>query len=324
MDTKRFGEVRLDYRTGKYVVFSEARTNRPVDYIKKSEISDSGPEKCPFEPGKEPLNKTVLTIGDPWRVRAITNKYPFFTTEAGIYSNSSGMLKSKSNYGHSYVIIDTPKHSLKFEDFNSDEINDLSEALSTMETMAYKDKKVRFVWINKDYGPMSSGTLSHSHWQVFGFPMVPMEIKNRLIIANRFEKKTGKCLMEETMQIEKPRIIIETKHVLGYAPFGSLYTGESIVMPKRHSSNFSMLDNNERNELLRSCANIVKANNAIFGIHSYNILFYGLRNGSGLHLYAEIIPRLHAIGPMQMAGIYGGNIFPENYANMARAKFPVM
>ncbi len=313
------GIIRKDYRTEKYAVFSLLRRERPVDYIKTAPISDLGPEKCPFEYGKEYLNVTVSTIGDPWRVRVIKNKYPFLTTDVPLESKNEGMLWSSSNYGHSYVIIDTPEHSHKFEDFNDAEVRELSESLFSTEELMYKDTKIKFVWINKDYGPLSSGTLSHSHWQEFGYPFVPFEIANRLDIAKRSTESGDGCLMERALEAEKPRFIKETQNVVAYAPYASLYTGESIVIPKSHVSRLGELDEKERVEILRMCAAMVRANNKIFGVHSYNILFYGFKDEKSFHAYAEIIPRFGPIGPMQFAGVYGSSIIPEDYAEKAAA-----
>ncbi|EQD65212.1 Galactose-1-phosphate uridylyltransferase [mine drainage metagenome] len=229
-----------------------------------------------------------------------------------------GMVREMSNYGRSYVIIDTPEHSHTFEDFNHTEIKDLADSLSSLENSMYEDSKIKFVWINKDYGPMSSGTLSHSHWQGFGYPIMPFEIANRARIAKKFMRSKGECLMEHALSIEGPRVPFRSKNIVAFAPFASLYTGESIVLPNEHAPRFGMLGEETRYELLDACARIVRANNSIFGEHSYNILFYGLKDDKAFHTYAEIIPRLGHLGPMQFAGVYGSNLIPEDYAEMIR------
>ncbi len=313
--------IRKDYRTGKYTVLSLSRKERPVDYIKAAPITDLGPEKCPFEYGKESLNVTVSTIGDPWRVRVMKNKYPFFTTDVPLEYKSEGMLWSSTNYGHSYVIVDTPEHSRKFEDSDDTEIKELSDSLFSTEELTYKDAKIKFNWIHKDYGPLSSGTLSHSHWQELAYSFMPFEIENRLNIAKRFAEAGKGCLMERALEVEKPRFIKETKNVVAYAPYAPLYTGESIIIPKAHVSRIEELDENGRIEILKMCAAMVRANNKIFGAHSYNILFYGFKGEKDFHAYAEIIPRFGPIGPMQFAGVYTSALMPEDYAKNVAAQF---
>ncbi len=309
-----YGEIRTDYRTGCLSIFALSRKDRPIDYISKEVIEDKGKEQCPFEPEKYELNKTFFEIGNPWRVRVIYNKYPVLENRADYVHECRDIFSRLSNYGYSFVIIDTREHSKRFEQFSNVEIEDLAKAIAEAENRVFKDKRISFVYLNKNFGRKSGGTLSHSHWQTIGFTEIKGIMEMRLKRAKEFRDENGSCLLEHAIEKEKERMIFEDEKVAAFAPFGQLYTGESVVVPKRHVSALGELSNKELAHLLSVCNKIVAANDAYFGAHAYNILGYSLKYEKDFHFYIEITPRISDIGPTQMLGYYGSNIMPEDYA----------
>ena len=309
-----YGEIRTDYRTGLRSIFALSRKDRPIDYLAKEVIEDKGKERCPFEPEKYGLNETFFEIGDPWRVRVIYNKYPLFEHRARNLHDNEDIFERSTNYGFSFVIIDSREHNRRFEQFSEDEIGELAKALAETERRTFLNEGISFVYLNKNFGRKSSGTLSHSHWQTLGFAGIPGIVGMRLRKVKEFKNTNGSCLMEHAYGKEKERTIFEDSDIVAFAPFAQLYTGETVVMPKRHASMLSELSDVEMDKLLSVCKSIVVANNAYFGTHAYNILGYSLRDEKDFHFYMEIVPRVSDIGPTQMAGYFGSSIMPEDYS----------
>ncbi|MCW1299187.1 MAG: hypothetical protein QXD02_02560, partial [Candidatus Parvarchaeum sp.] len=108
------GEIRRDYITGSDVIFTFSRDKRPKDF-RSEEVMYGNAENCPFEYGKENLNTTIKFVGEPWKLRLMYNKYPIVNDEVTPYKNSDFFTKYV-NYGHSYVIVDTPEHSQRFHE----------------------------------------------------------------------------------------------------------------------------------------------------------------------------------------------------------------
>ncbi len=312
------GEIRTDYRTGLKSVFALSRKDRPMDYLAKEVIDDKGKKYCPFEPEKYDLNKTFFEIGNPWRVRVIYNKYPVFEYDAPYAHENWDIFERYTNYGFSFVIIDSREHKLRFEQFLDGQINDLAEAILETENSIYNHDGIDFVYLNKNFGRKSGGTLSHSHWQTLGYFDMPKIVRARLKKVLEFKGKHGSCLMEYAAKKEEERKLLENETLIAFAPFAQLYTGESVIMPKRHVSRISELSREELLELLKACKRIINANNKYFGVHSYNILGYSLKKEKEFHSYLEIIPRVSDIGPTQMVGYYGSNIMPEDYSRSIR------
>ncbi len=313
------GEIRTDYRTGLRAVFALSRKDRPIDYLAKEVIDDKGKEYCPFEPERYDLNRTFFEIGRPWRVRVIYNKYPLFECNAPYAREKWDIFERSTNYGFSFVIIDSREHKLRFENSSDLQTNDLAKAVLNTEKKIYGHNGIDFVYLNKNFGRKSGGTLSHSHWQTLGYMSMPDTVRARVDRVLEFEDTHGSCLMEYAANRESERKLLENRTLIAFAPFAQLYTGESIVMPKRHVSMLSELSTEEMAELLKACKKIIAANNRYFGVHSYNILGYSLKKEKEFHSYMEIVPRVSDIGPMQMAGNYGSNIIPEEYSKGIRS-----
>ena len=310
-----YGEIRTDYRTGCLSIFALARKDRPIDHITKEIVEDKGREYCPFEPEKYELNKTFFEIGNPWRVRVIYNKYPILEHRAAnIHDDDDGIFERSPNYGYSFVIIDTREHVKRFEQFSNGEIEELASAMAETERRTFLDKDINFVYLNKNFGRKSSGTLSHSHWQTIGFAEIKGIMEMRLEKVKEFKSKNNSCLLEHAIEKEQERMIFEDEDVAAFAPFAQLYTGETVVMPKRHVSALSELSDRELAHILSVCNKIVFANSTYFGTHPYNILGYSLKYENDFHFYIEVTPRISDIGPMQMLGYYGSSIMPEDYA----------
>ena len=89
-------EMRLDPLSGRWVVISSARAERPDACVLHAERLEHEPLKpCPFCPGHEESAPPSLTIKGPdgnWKVRVIPNKYPAFEgDEPFVVENRGGM-----------------------------------------------------------------------------------------------------------------------------------------------------------------------------------------------------------------------------------------
>ncbi|MCL5018963.1 MAG: hypothetical protein M1426_00585, partial [Patescibacteria group bacterium] len=223
------GEIRRDYITGSDVIFTFSRDKRPKDF-RSEEVMYGNAENCPFEYGKENLNTTIKFVGEPWKLRLMYNKYPIVNEEVTPYENSDFFTKYV-NYGHSYVIVDTPEHSQRFHEIDDSLLQKWFDLVAEAEKLAYSDKKIRHVYTFRNSGSISGGSLYHPHTQIIGFTFILPIIKQELeIIKNNH----GRCILEEALKKEKERVLIEDDEAVAFAPYGSRFRGHSIIMPKRH------------------------------------------------------------------------------------------
>ncbi|MGC8533152.1 MAG: galactose-1-phosphate uridylyltransferase [Candidatus Parvarchaeum sp.] len=303
------GEIRKDYITGSDVIFTFSRDKRPKDF-KSEEIMYGNKENCPFEYGKESLNTTIKLIEDPWKLRLMYNKYPIVNEDIAPYNENPGFFTRYANYGHSYVIVDTPDHLQKFYEIEDSLLQKWFKLVAEAEKRAYSDSNIKQVYTFRNNGSISGGSLYHPHTQIIGFTFVLPIIKQELDII---KKNRGNCILEEAMKKEKERILIEDEKAIAFAPYGSRFKGQSIIMPKRHIDYVGRLEEEETISLARFIKEILRKNNILFGSHSYNIIFHELKDNKKLHFYIEIAPRFSNFGAMELSGLYLNSLRPEEY-----------
>ncbi len=304
------GEIRKDYITGSRVIFAFSRDKRQRDF--KNEEVTSNAKDCPFEYGKENLNKTIKLVGNPWKLRLIYNKYPIVNEEIIHYKNSN-FLRRYSNYGHSYVIIDTPNHLQKFHEIEENILQKWFNLIIDTENTTYSDKRIKQVCTFKDSGSISGGSLYHQHTQIIGFTFISPIIKKEI---NVIKNNHRKCILEEALKKEKERVLIENKNAIAFAPYGSRFRGHSIIMPKRHIDYVGRLDRAEIKSLVKFIKTILAKNDKIFDKHSYNLIFHELKGSKELHFYIEITPRFSNIGSAELSGLYINSLTPEEYTKI--------
>ncbi|MCL5107130.1 MAG: DUF4931 domain-containing protein [Candidatus Parvarchaeota archaeon] len=302
------GEIRRDYITGSDVIFTFSRDKRPKDF-KNEEVIYGNAEDCPFEYGKENLNTTIKLIGEPWRLRLMYNKYPIVNEETAPYKNEDFFTKY-ANYGHSYVVVDTPNHTQKFHEIEDEMLEKWLELVAEGEKLAYSDKKIKQVYTFRNNGSISGGSLYHPHTQIIGLTFVLPIIKQELRII---KSNGGKCILEEAVKKEGKRILIADENAVALAPYGSRFRGLSIIMPKRHISYVGNLKENEIKSMTKFMKTILSRNQRIFGSHSYNMIFHELKDDKDFHFYVEITPRFSSFGAMELSGVYMNSLKPEDY-----------
>lgn len=309
------GEIRRDYITGSDVIFTFSRDKRPKDF-RSEEVVYGNVENCPFEYGKENLNTTIKFVGEPWKLRLMYNKYPIVNEEVKPYE-SSGFFTKYVNYGHSYVIVDTPEHLQRFHEIEDKLLQKWFNLIAEAEKLAYSDKKIKHVYTFRNNGSISGGSLYHSHTQIIGFTFVLPIIKQELdIIKNNH----GKCILEEALKKEKERILMEDNETVAFAPYGSRFRGHSIIMPRRHIDYVGRLDEKETESLAKFIKTVLSRNHKIFGSHSYNLIFHELKDNKKIHFYIEIAPRFSNFGAMELSGLYLNSLRPEEYVQRFNEK----
>jgi UDPglucose--hexose-1-phosphate uridylyltransferase len=307
------GEIRRDYLTGSDVIFTLSRDTRPRDF-RNDESLYGNKTDCQFEYGKESFNTTIKTVGKPWKLRLMYNKYPI--VNSGVESFlENGFLKKYSNYGKSYVVVDTPNHSMKFHEIDNADLYEWFKLLIEGEKMMYEDKKIKHVYVFKNSGSISGGSIYHQHTQIIGLPFILPVIKQDLLII---KENHNKCIIEDAIKIDKERILIEDKYALAFSPFGSRFKGMSIITVKRHINHITKLNDAEILSIINMLKEILKRNEKIFGAHSYNIMFHEMKSSPELHLYLEITPRFSNIGSMELSGVFMNSLRPEVYVKKFR------
>ena len=311
-------EIRRDYRTGFFSIIVPGRSQRPHELEEDRGAQDLS--KCPFEPQNIEENLKIMHVGEPWEIIAIKNKFPELNGETPL-DKKSGFLSSISGYGYNEVVIESPDHNLKLENMDIKHLDKWLGVLIEREEQLYSRNYIKYVQIFRNFGADAGASIGHPHTQIMAWPVIIGNIKRRAKITSSYRLKKGSCIYEDAIKIEEPRRLYENGSFSSFAPFASRMTAESIIIPKRHVSSLIELSQKEREDLLDEFRRIVSINKAIFGGHSYNILFYELKKNEDFHMHFEIYPRLSTLAGVELGqNVFVNTIEPEKYSQDFRAR----
>jgi UDPglucose--hexose-1-phosphate uridylyltransferase len=86
--------------------------------------------------------------------------------------------------------------------------------------------------------------------------VLPVITNNKIIelqSTQEYYDKQERCMMcdivEHDTQVVRSRLIDEDEHFITIAPYAPAYPYETLLVPKRHSSNFESIDEDEVNTL---------------------------------------------------------------------------
>ncbi len=308
-------EIRTDYRTGGKCVIVPGRQNRPKE-VEEEDDASTDLSKCPFEPNTvDRKNLEIMHTGDnPWEIMVIRNKFPELSGETPL-SSRDGILAYTSGYGYNEVVIETPEHNVKLEDFDDDRIKRWIDILIEREEALYSRNYIAGVMVFKNFGAAAGASIAHSHTQIIAWPELVGTQKVELETIHKSKRETGKCIYEKAVEEEKARTMIEGKNFVTIAPFASRIAGESMIVPKRHVNYMLDLTDEERYELASTLKSIIIINKRIFGQQPYNIVFHEIKNERDFHFHVEVYPRLAKLAGIELGqNVFVNTVVPEDYA----------
>ncbi len=315
-------EIRRDYISEKYVVFSPKRAKRPHLFsAKKGEVMD--PSKCPFCPGNEKMTPKEI-IQKPkknWKVRLIPNKFPALCDTKFNGEEGKGFFNHYKPYGSHEVVIETPDHSKDFHDLS---IKDMELSLGVL-IKRYKEhikrKEIVYVTMFKNEGKMAGASIGHSHSQIIASPVFPKKISEKMTAAEKFYKKENRCPYCDIIKKEKEkkkRIVSENKEFVVIAPYASTWPYETWLFPKRHISDISKLDSSQKRYFLKTIKKLLNKYNELFGDLPYHIVYNSFPKSDFWHFHIEIYPKLKIYGGFEYFGLFVNEVMPEYAAKKLR------
>lgn len=101
-----------------------------------------------------------------------------------------------------------------------------------------------FLWptkVFKNHGAAAGASMTHSHSQIMGIPVIPPSVTARLSCMKEIFDLTGKCSVCD-LQSNKDLMINGSTHFFAIAPFAASYAFEIWIVPREHSTYFHELD----------------------------------------------------------------------------------
>lgn len=325
--------LRQNVITKDWVIFATERAKRPHEFARS--LDDIPPElpiykhNCPFCKGNENSSELEsLRIEDQhgWRVRIIPNKYPALSPNGDRIRHSEGIHRSITGVGYHEVLIEHPDHNVTIALMEINDVINILKAYRQRYNAISQDNRIESVIIFKNHGEGAGTSLEHPHSQITATPVVPSQIRYRMIEAISYFDDMGECLFCYTLRDElnaKERIILETEHFVTFTPYAALSPFHMWVFPRRHSSCFGGITELELADLAYTLKTVLAK--LFYGLNNpaYNYTIRSIptddKQSDYFHWYLAIVPRLSKAAGFELgSGMYINTAIPEDSAKFLR------
>ncbi|MGE0449977.1 MAG: DUF4931 domain-containing protein [Vicinamibacterales bacterium] len=268
-------ELRRDPVTGRWVIISPERGQRPNDFQIERAIA-TGSATCPFCAGHEGQTPPeVLAVrpggGAPdtpgWDIRVVPNKYPALTRgEDRQRGDSQGgdaqgvdaqrgdsirggdpdraghvLFQRVAGVGAHEVIIETSDHGASLATMGEEAIARVLWACQQRIRVLKSDPRLRHVLLFKNHGAAAGATLEHPHAQLIALPLVPDLVREEIEGARSHHAATGRCLFCDIVARERAsaiRLVHEDAEAVALMPYAARFPFETWLLPRIHGARF--------------------------------------------------------------------------------------
>ncbi|XP_010940094.1 ADP-glucose phosphorylase [Elaeis guineensis] len=337
----RISEIRRDAVFDRWVVFSPARARRPSDFKSHAPASNPNPNRnpnalpsCPFCIGRESecapeIFRLPAGCGATWKIRVIENLFPALRRDVeppvpGDTADAAWLVKlSLPGFGFHDVVIETPYHSMHLPDLSPQEAGEVLLAYKERILQFKRHGSIKYVQVFKNHGASAGASMSHSHSQIMGLPLIPPTVAARLNATKEWFERTGKCSLCE---IRSEEILInETVHFFAIVPFAASYPFEIWIVPRHHSSHFHDIDSEKAADLGSLLKLMLRKLSKQLNDPPYNFMIHAAPLELApsclpyMHWFLQIVPQLNRLAGFEMAsGCFINPVFPEDAAKVLR------
>ncbi|MEO0095136.1 MAG: DUF4921 family protein [candidate division WOR-3 bacterium] len=332
-------EVRRDIVTDTWVIIDTE--NDEIPSVPADISFPDGP--CPFCEGNEMSTpREIYAIRDGsqsnspgWKVRVVPNINPILRVEGELEKFGVGVYDMVTGTGANEVIIESPRHITNIPDLEQEQIALILDTYRFRIEDLHKDKRIRYVLIFKNYGRLAgASTISHIHSDLIALPATPNRVKQKLNGSYEYYRYKERCLFCDIIQQETEmgeRLILQSDKFVAFAPYAARFPGEVMVIPKRHTFSFKLIDKYEIHDLAYVLKRIFSAIRIGFNDPPYNLVLTDSPNllprpdywktiEQDFHWHIEIIPRIFRTTGFELGtGFYINRYSPEKSAKLIRA-----
>uniref|UniRef100_A0A7N0VFH9 Galactose-1-phosphate uridyl transferase N-terminal domain-containing protein n=1 Tax=Kalanchoe fedtschenkoi TaxID=63787 RepID=A0A7N0VFH9_KALFE len=340
-------ELRRDTVTGRWVIFSPARSKRPSDFKSKSPNPTPNPDQqCPFCIGHEhecapeifrlPAPPPPPSPASDWSVRVIQNLYPALSRdldESGIKNpnpNSADPPQSATSiagFGFHDVVIETPFHPVQLSDLSAEGIGEVVSAYKQRIDQIVKHDAIEYVQVFKNHGASAGASMSHSHSQIMALPVVPPLVVSRVASMKEFQAKFGACSVCKMIDEcgGAGLVFHQSKHYAAVVPYAATFAFEVWIVPLSHASHLQEMGKEEAVDFGGLLKLVLKKIAKQLNDPPYNFMFHtatvkaGVDELASVHWFLQIVPQLSVAAGFEIAtGCYINPVFPEDAARVLR------
>jgi UDPglucose--hexose-1-phosphate uridylyltransferase len=322
-------QLRLDPLTGRWVVVSVERGERPAPFAPRLAAVEADRRPCPFCPGHEesapPALETYGSSGS-WLVRVVPNLYPAFEGDQPFVVEHRGPVYTQATAGGIHeVLVLSPDHTNGWERISEEQaglvmaaIRDRIEEHSVVPGLRYSQAIV-------NAGREAGASIEHPHAQLLGMSFVPRELAEEQAGFARF---AGRCLLCTTADAEEDcgyRVVHADDRVLVICPFWSGTPFEMLVIPRTHGPHLHRASPADLVSVGRALRAALGQLRERLGDIAYNLVFHSApyRAPEPYHWHIHVWPKLTTQAGFELGtGVLINIVAPEQACEELRVAVP--
>ncbi|MBU0546783.1 MAG: galactose-1-phosphate uridylyltransferase [Patescibacteria group bacterium] len=313
---KKFpAELRMDLASGDWIIVapgrSKVRKNLKKSSRKKIIVSLKDCPFCNIKTQKKPTlifshGKKISLEGDipdNWTTIVIPNLYPTIFSGNSLNERIEGGLYKRINAIGFHELVITRNHNKSLAQLSLKSIKEVFDTYQDRYLFLAKQKFVNYISIFHNHGFEAGASQPHPHSQIMTTPLIDADLRNALSNSWKYYKKHKKCLYCEMSKWEKKtkkRIVFENKDFLVICPFASKFKFQIIISPKKHSSSFEKINEEEKWSLAEAFQQALTKLYKTLGDPSYNFYLHTApcdnKNHNYYHWHWTIIPKTSILG----------------------------
>jgi UDPglucose--hexose-1-phosphate uridylyltransferase len=326
-------QLRKDPVLGRWVIIAAERAKRPSDFKVEPQQAQEG--VCPFCEGNEFMTPPEIVafrdegteVDHPgWRVRVVPNKFPALRIEGRLDKRGLGIYDQMQGIGAHEVVIETPVHVRSLTDLTADGTRDVIYAYRDRLVDLRKDPRMVCGMVFKNVGTAAGASLDHTHSQLIVTPVVPRTVQQEMDGCRKFHEYRGRCLfcdMVEQEEADRARVVAESPKFLAFAPYAPRFPFETWIVPRRHSSHFEDIQDDEVPDMARMLQLVIGKMERLLDRPAYNYMIHSsplpMERIEQYHWHVEVIPRLTSVAGFEWgSGFYINSVPPEAAAEFLR------
>ena len=323
-------QLRLDPLTGRWVVVSTDRANRPMAFSPMATTQADTSRPCPFCPGNEEASLPALETYGPegrWLVRVVPNLYPAFEGDEPFVVTNRGPVFTQATAGGIHeVLVISPDHDKTWSMLDDDQtglvmaaIRDRIEEHSTIPGLRYSQAIV-------NSGREAGASVDHPHGQLLGMSFVPRELVEEQAGFARF---AGRCLLCTTLDAEENvghRVVYADERVLVICPFWSGSPYEMMIIPRTHCPHLHHSPPADLKAVGKALRETLGSLREVVGDVAYNLVFHSApyRAPEPYHWHVHVVPKLTTVAGFELGtGVLINIKNPEQAAEELKVRVPV-
>jgi UDPglucose--hexose-1-phosphate uridylyltransferase len=312
-------QLRLDPLTGRWVVVSVGRAERPAAFRPPTLAfeADQG-RPCPFCPGHEEATPPALETYGPsgrWLVRVVPNLYPAFDgDEPMIVCHKGPVYLQAPASGIHEVLVFSPEHDASFADLSPEQTGLVMAALRDRIAQHASTPGLRYSQAIVNSGREAGASIEHPHGQLLGMPFVPRELVDEQAGFARF---AGSCLLCTTLDAEerdRHRLVEANDDAVVVCPFWSGVPFEMLVLPRVHGPHLHHSSTEQLAGVGNALRHALKTLRDCLGPVAYNLVFHSApyRASGPYHWHIHLWPKLTTLAGFELGtGVLINIVAPE-------------